>query len=338
MGNWNDFQGGGAQGPSGDKQDGPPETRYLGLTATQFNVAVFAVIGAIALAVGLVFFGGAGAVQDLFGGDNEVSSESVANVGTATPSAASAPSTPTVAPTPAGDVDQDSGAAVDEVLNTFDPFSLMGALGSAGSVPNVDITGPGGAPSVPSDQVDDSLKAILIRQGDLPPGFQSLGEMAFSVPTDVGAADMVASMFASGDLSGGDLGAMVMSAVITGPGVAAELGDFDQLGQVTQADLDEAAAALEGFGLVISEMEVLDASGLGDAGVGMHMVMDFSGMYDSLGLPPDESMPAGIAWDMYIFARGDRMLMVMVMWPSDGAAGADARTLADIMDGRAAGS
>jgi hypothetical protein len=342
MGNWNDFSGADSHGPSGDKQDAPPEPRYLGLTGTQFNLAVFTIVGAIALAVGLIFLGGAGAVQDFFGGDNEVSSQSAAVVRTVTPTATEAPSTPTAAPTPAGDVDQgagdDSAAAVDEVLNTFDPFSLMGALGSSGSAPAVDITGPGGAPSVPADQVDDSLKAILLREGDLPPGFQSFGEMAFSVPTDVGTADMVASMFTTGDLSSGDFGTMVMSAVIAGPGVTAEIGDLDQVGQITQADLDEAATAMEEFGITLTELNVLDASGLGDAGMGMHMVMDFSGMYDSLGLPADESVPDGIAWDMYVFVRGDRMLMVMVMWPSDGAAGADARTLADIMDGRAAAS
>ena len=346
MGLWNGSQGAGGNAPQGDKQEGPPEERYLGLTATQFNVAVLGVIGAIAVAVGLFFFDGAGAVEDFFGGGDEASSESVAVVRTVTPTATAVPSTPspvpTTAATPAGDTDdgtgEGGGAAVEQVLNAFDPLSLMGALGSSASVPDIDITGPGGAPSAPLDEADDSLKAILLNEGDLPSGFQSFGEMSFSVPSDVGTADMVASMFATGDLDSGDFGTMVMSAVIAGPDVTSELGDLDELGEITQADLDEAAAAMEEFGITLTDLQVLDASGLGDAGMGMHMVMDFSGMAEALGVPEDDSMPDGIAWDMYAFVRGDRMLMVMVMWPSDGAAGADARALADIMDARAASS
>lgn len=373
MGMWDEFKGLGSQGPSGDKQDAhpperkqdappperrldalperkqdapPPEQTYFGLTATQFNVAVFAVIGAIALVVGLFLFGGAGAVQDMFGGDDDASPRSVAVVRTVVPTVTAAPSTPipspTSAPTPAGDVDrgtgQGDGGAVGQVLNTFDPLTLMGALGSSSSVPDVDITGPGGATSVPTDQADDALKMIPLREGDLPTDFQSFGEMSFSVPTENGTADMVASMFATSDLNSNDFGNMVMSAVIVGPDIASEFGDIDEMGEITQADLNEAAAAMEEFGVALTELEILDASGLGDAGMGIHMVMDFSGMFEALGAPPDESMPDGIAWDMYVFVRGERALMVMVMWPSDEAARVDALALAEIMDARATSS
>ncbi len=341
MGMWNDPRGGGPYGPSGDKQNGPREERYLGLTATQFNLAVFAVVGVIVLVVGLFFFGGAGAVQDLFSGGDEASTESAAVVDSVTPTATAVPPTATPTPTPASDVgeptDEGSEAAVANVLDTFDPFTLMGALGSSGSVPDIEITGPGGAPAVPSDQADDSLKAILVREGDLPSDFQSFGDMSFSIPTEAGTADMVASMFARGDLYSGDFGSMVMSAVMAGSDVTGELGDFDGMEEMTQAQLDEAAAFMEEFGITLTDLTVLDASGLGDAGMGMHMVMDFSGMFEAFGLPDDGSMPGGIAWDMYVFVRGERMLMVMVMWPSD-EAGVDARALAEIMDARAAAS
>jgi hypothetical protein len=39
---------------------------------------------------------------------------------------------------------------------------------------------------------------------------------------------------------------------------------------------------------------------------------------------------------MYVFGRGDHMLMVMSMWPGGGPAPVDARALAEVMDGRAA--
>ncbi len=369
MDSWNGLQRDDWDRPRGNSHDEPPQEKYLGLTATQFNVTVLGIIGAIAIVVGLFVLGGAGAVGDFFSGGDDSSSESAAVVKTVTPSDAEATPdatpapvptsegdegtgdrdsgapTPTSAPTPApaptvvpDDIadEGDSGTPVEQVLNTFDPFTLMGALGSSGSPADISISGPDGTTFVPSDQADDSLKAIVVQQGDLPPGFSSLGEMSFSVPTGQATADMVASMFATGDLDSGDLGTMVISAVMVGPDVTAELGNFDELEEMTQADLDEAAAAMEEFGVTLIEMELLDASGLGDAGMGMHMVMDFSGMFDAFGMPQDESVPSGIAWDMYAFAQGERLLMVMVMWLPDGVSGVDAHALAEIMDARAA--
>ena len=39
--------------------------------------------------------------------------------------------------------------------------------------------------------------------------------------------------------------------------------------------------------------------------------------------------------DMYAFAAGDRVLVVMVMWPTDESPGVDARALAEVMESRA---
>lgn len=358
MDNWNDHREGDWDNPPGQKQDGPPEERYLGLTATQFNVAVLGVVAAVVLAVGLFFFGGAAAMQDLFTGDEKSSSESAAVVETVTPTATEVPSSPTPSPDatptdastpPTGDSDDgaddsgdstdgtdESGDTVEQVLNTFDPFTMMGALGSSDSPSDITITGPTGASLTPSEQENESLKAILLQKDDLPSGFTSLGEMSYSIPIEDVTADMAISMFASGDLTSADFGPMVMSAALDGSGLASEFDDFDEMEGMTQADLDEAAAGMEEFGVTFADLEILDASGLGDAGMGMHMVMDFGGMFEAFGMPADDSIPDGIAYDMYIFLRGERVLMVMVMWPSDAAAGVDARALAEIMDARAA--
>ncbi len=65
---WNEPPGDGKWGrPHGDEE---PQQRYLGLSATQFNLAFFAAVGAIALAV-FLYLGGAGAVQDFFGGGED---------------------------------------------------------------------------------------------------------------------------------------------------------------------------------------------------------------------------------------------------------------------------
>jgi hypothetical protein len=47
-------------------------------------------------------------------------------------------------------------------------------------------------------------------------------------------------------------------------------------------------------------------------------------------------IPEGIGMDIFMFVRGDRMLMLMVMWPLGENPGVDARELADAMDDRAA--
>ena len=39
---------------------------------------------------------------------------------------------------------------------------------------------------------------------------------------------------------------------------------------------------------------------------------------------------------MYMFLRGDRALMIMVMWPANQQPGVDGRALAETMDGKAA--
>ena len=56
------------------------DQRYFGLTPTQFNLAFFAVIGAIALAT-LFYFNGVGAVDDFVneGGDSSQPTQRVRN-------------------------------------------------------------------------------------------------------------------------------------------------------------------------------------------------------------------------------------------------------------------
>lgn len=317
MGRWN----GPYHGSGGNPDEEQPEERYLGLTANQLNLGFFVLIGAVALAVFLIAFNGAGAIGDLFGGDSE-RSQQAAVVGTATPGAGDRDAAPAGAPS---EGDGQGGAdTVSAVFDTFNPFSLLGAVG--GDAPATD--------AAPSQAADGSLEAALLDEGDLPAGFQFFGEFSFSMPTDSGTGEMVANMFASGDLASGDLGAMVMSAALEGPPDA--LGDFSDMGGISDEELDEMAAVFDQLGMSVDDFRLLDASGLGDGGMGMHMVMDFGGLLDSFGSLGEEPPFSAIAWDMYIFARGDRMYMLMVMWPADGSAGVDSRGLAEVMDAKAA--
>jgi len=115
------------------------------------------------------------------------------------------------------------------------------------------------------------------------------------------------------------------------PGAADELADIRNL----EAEFDQLQAEMGDMGL--GELELLDASDLGDGGVGMHMTLDFSGLLGAF-VSQDEadSLDAGISMDMYLIPRGERVLMLMVMWPSSEPSGVDGRSLAETMDERAA--
>ncbi|MCH8850830.1 MAG: hypothetical protein IIC89_08405, partial [Chloroflexi bacterium] len=113
------------------------------------------------------------------------------------------------------------------------------------------------------------------------------------------------------------------------------MGDLQELIGFTDADLAEIQDASDAFGMEFASLEILDADGLGEGGFGMHMEIDFGAFFSAFGAPEDDEMPAGIAMDMYAFAVGDRVLMVMVMWPIGEPPGADGRSLAEIMASRA---
>ena len=264
---------------------------------------------------------------------------------TATPTLSATPS-PTATPvSPVTDTDGDgAGVSTGTFLSTFSPFTLL-EMGSVGG-------GQAAFPSA-SQGVNESLEAVLLTSDDLPVGFSNLFEFAISTPTDYGAVEMAATMLATGDLGAEDFGAMVMSAAITLPPEAMEeLGDFSEFEDLLQADFDEMAAELDEYGMGFADLRLLDSSGLGDSGFGMRMEMDFSGLFDAFELPDGGNLfggelqdielgeeegliLGGITMEIYSFLHGDRMLMVMVMWPTDEAPGVDGRELAEVMDAKA---
>ena len=285
----------------------PEEPRYLGLTATEFNLAFFTVLAVIAVAA-FLFLGGVSAVKDFTGDDD------------------SAPPANTRSGTPADTVPaaEGGGETVSAVLDTFNPFSLMGTLGSATGAPSA---GEGGG----------ELKAALLDEGDLPSGFSSFGDMSFNLPVEGASGTMAANMFASGDLESGEFGAMVMSAVLEGPpGTLDQLGDFAELQDLSDEDFAEMEQSLGQLGIGFSDFRLLDAGGLGDGGMGMHMAMDFAGLFDQFAIPGAEEPPFdSITFEMYVFQKGERVYMVMVIWPGDANPGVNGRALADVVNARA---
>lgn len=219
------------------------------------------------------------------------------------------------------DTDPDDGGS-GALLSTLNPLDLLSAAGA-------------GQPSF--GDADPSLQAALLTQEDLPADFMSFGDFTYNVPSEYGELQLAASMFASGDIDSGDLGAMVMSAAVAVPPEALdELGDPSSWADASSADLEELRATMEETGLGLSELSLLDASGLGEGGLGMHMTMDFGALFGAFGAPEEDNPFAeGISMDMYIFLRGETMLMTVVMWPAGAEAGVDANALAEVMDDRA---
>jgi len=130
------------------------------------------------------------------------------------------------------------------------------------------------------------------------------------------------------------MGAMVMSAALSGPDISEGFSELQGAPGISQAELDELSATFQALGISFSEFRLLDASGLGDGGMGFHMVMDFGGLVETFGAPDDGAVPSSIAWDMYMFRAGERALMLMVMWPSDVSSGVDSRALAEALDAK----
>ena len=156
---------------------------------------------------------------------------------------------------------------------------------------------------------------------------------------------MAASMFGLGEATDQFPQSMVMSGVVLASGDIMEQS-FGELHRYTDSDelereIQNAIGGGEAMpGISFEDVRVLDASGLGDEGVGLHMVMamDLGQFAEEFGasMPPEaDFMKEGLAFDMYVFRRGDHMLMVMSMWPGGGPAPVDARALAELMDSRA---
>ena len=203
------------------------------------------------------------------------------------------------------------------LLGALNPFSLLDGMSAV-------LSG--------QDSFDPGSGAALLSAADVPGSFQEMGEFSFSTPSEFGEMDMAARMFGTGDDSD-DFGAMIMSVTMTLPPEA--MGELDELMGLTEADFVDLQEASDGFGMEFADLQILNADGLGDSGFGMHMEIDFGALFSVFGTPEDDSVPVGIAMDMYALAVRDQVLALMVMWPMGESPGVDALALAQIMVSRA---
>lgn len=193
-------------------------------------------------------------------------------------------------------------------------------------------------------EADPALAQVLLDVSDLPDGFTKLEESTHTVPNKLGDLSVTLNAFTSGDLESGGFGAVVGSATMRMPQAALDeferAGGFDALRNLSEADLRDVEPEAQQLGIGYRDVHGLDGSGLGDAGGGFHMVIDMGALIDMFGPETPEPNPfdGGIAYDMYLFLRGDQLFVVMVIWPADHPSGVDSRSLAETLDAKAEGA
>ncbi|MEX2158101.1 MAG: hypothetical protein WEB04_01725 [Dehalococcoidia bacterium] len=223
------------------------------------------------------------------------------------------------------DVDGAAPSDVDTATSTDDLFANINPLSAA-------LGGLDAFSAASPSNLDPALAGLLLGESDLPEAFASYGDFSFSA----GGGSMAARMFATGDPNSDDPGTIVMSMVVEVPP--------DEIDQLTEA-LDASSLENDIFGDgTFGDFEVVDASDLGDQAVGVHLEIDLGAFIGALSEAfgeegedvAREELPfeSGIALDMYMFVRGDKMLMVSTVWPSDQSARADAHSLAALLSAR----
>jgi len=206
------------------------------------------------------------------------------------------------------------------------PFGLAGALQPLGDPADLSLTEGG------------PLEDLMLSSEDVPPGYQELfagsssfeTEPSFGEPS-LGEVTMAMSMFADeGEQH------IIMSTVMQAEDETVLQEALAEIRGMDFAEIEEAFSAFELFGIEMTNVRLVDASGLGDSGFGFGYTMDFSALMEELGEgfgeePLDEEAPEFSAMDMEIVMFMDGSLAgVVVTFALDDAAPAS-RPLAETM-------
>ncbi|TAK55533.1 MAG: hypothetical protein EPO22_14395, partial [Dehalococcoidia bacterium] len=202
-----------------------------------------------------------------------------------------------------------SGGGEEAVGGIFNTIFSSGAL----------TRGAGGPDGGAMPAGDESLKQYLLTASDVPSGYTSMGDFSYRLPDGIskdGSMDMAASMFMAGDPMATDpSGSTIMMSMVLKPDDLTQLGEqFSAAENLSEQDLRDALAqGGEGLGGVkITDVQVLDASGLGEGGFGMAMTIDMSellGGFANSAAAADAGVDVAslgtMTMRMCIFAKGD---------------------------------
>ena len=104
-----------------------------------------------------------------------------------------------------------SDAPRDPPASSADPAPGTGGAALLSALNPLQLLGGGGIGLGMSADVDPQLTSALLTVDDLPPGFVSMGEFSFSMPSEVGDIALAATMFAEDGFLEDELGLMVFS-------------------------------------------------------------------------------------------------------------------------------
>ena len=175
------------------------------------------------------------------------------------------------------------------------------------------------------------LEALLLSAENLPPGYERLfADSASSEDPSLGQVTMAMSMFADEGQQQG-----VMSMVMQAENEAVLQQGLAGMGQVDFAEIQKAFAAYTQFGIQVTNVRPVDASGLGDGGFGFAFTMDFSALSAALGDAYGEEAPfTTMDMEMIMFVDGSVVGMVVTFAMGDAAPAS--RPLAEIMAAKVA--
>jgi hypothetical protein len=197
----------------------------------------------------------------------------------------------------------------------------------------------GGGSGAAQAASDPTLSRFLPDDSDLPPGFTVFNQLSYRVPDGIttnGGMDTAASIAVRGEPGSSDLStvSLLMSMVMKPDDLTALGKTLDQLGSLDDATLKKSIQDSGGSfqGVKITDVHILDASGLGEGAAGISMTMDMSGYVGSLGSASGPQVSV-MTMHMYIFGRGDYMGAVIRMGFTDTLpAGVDEIGLAKVID------
>jgi len=241
----------------------------------------------------------------------------------------------TAAKTPASSVSATPAKSATPASSSKSEKTISGLFGSLFSSA---LSGGPGAPGASGlGEGDPALAKYLPSNADLPAGYTPQGQFNFRAPdgiSDTGGINVSAEIATTGDPSAAKADfskAGVLMAMVLKPDDLQSLGAaFNSIKSLNEQDLKDTLAQGAGSGdgslVLIKNVKVLDAAGLGDGNVGFQMTIDLGAIASIFsGLGGDATPESGapdlsklvMTMRIYLFARGDYAGGIMRMAFSD---------------------